>query len=94
MANYSEQSPYSKTSVRGDYLDLMKHRSIALDDTDEAYTIESRYNMRPDLLAYDRYGTSKYWWVFTLRNKDIIIDPIQDFKAGTTIRIPNIDNIR
>jgi len=58
MANYSEQSPYSKTSIQGDYLDIMKHRTVALDETDEAYTIESKYSMRPDLLAYDRYKNS------------------------------------
>ena len=51
MANYSEQSPYSKTNIQGDYLDIMKHRTVALDETDEAYTIESKYSMRPDLLA-------------------------------------------
>ena len=49
--------------------------------------------MRPDLLAYDRYGSSRYWWLFAMRNKDIIIDPIQDFKTGITIRIPKLENV-
>jgi hypothetical protein len=39
------------------------------------------------------YGTAKYWWVFAHRNSDIIIDPIRDFSAGTTIKLPSKDNI-
>jgi hypothetical protein len=50
--------------------------------------------MRPDLLSYHIYGSSKYWWLFAVRNKNIIIDPIQDFKAGVTIRIPKLENVR
>tara|TARA_B100001287_G_C22426752_1_gene409453 strand:- start:84 stop:368 length:285 start_codon:yes stop_codon:yes gene_type:complete len=94
MADYKSSSPYSKTKMVGDYLDLMTHRSVAYDRTDETYIVESKYDMRPDLLAYDRFGSSRYWWLFAMRNKDIIIDPIQDFKAGLTIRIPKLENIR
>tara|TARA_B100000886_G_C20164996_1_gene383657 strand:+ start:244 stop:528 length:285 start_codon:yes stop_codon:yes gene_type:complete len=94
MAQYNKQSPYSKTSTAGDYLDVMTHRSIVHDRDDETYIIEAKYNMRPDLLSYHIYGSSKYWWLFAVRNKNIIIDPIQDFKAGVTIRIPKLENVR
>ena len=94
MAKYNKQSPYSKTNTRGDYLDVMTQRSVVNDRTDETYTIESKYDMRPDLLAYDRFGSSRYWWLFAMRNKNTIIDPIQDFRAGVTIRIPKIENVR
>jgi len=50
--------------------------------------------MRPDLLAFEKYGSSRYWWLFAMRNKNIITDPIQDFRAGVTIRIPKIENVR
>ena len=36
------------------------------------YTIESQYQYRPDLLAYDLYGSTKLWWVFAQRNMNII----------------------
>jgi hypothetical protein len=39
-------------------------------------------------LAFDLYGTSKLWWVFSQRNLDIIQDPIFDFVPGTQIFIP------
>ncbi len=91
---YSKSSPYAKTYVVGDYLDIMAPRAVIQDSSDETYTIESQYHMRPDLLAYQKYGSSKYWWMFAMRNKDTLIDPIQDFKAGITIKIPKIENLR
>jgi|TARA_B100000073_G_scaffold55330_1_gene40929 hypothetical protein len=91
---YNKNSPYAKTYVVGDYLDVMTPRVVIQDSNDETYTIESQYHMRPDLLAYQKYGSSKYWWMFAIRNKDTLIDPIQDFKAGTTIKIPKIENLR
>ena len=89
MATYNKQSPYSKTSKIGDYLGLMNYRSVINDDSDETYTIESRYDMRPDLLAYDLYGDTRLWWVFVRRNMNKIQDPINDFRAGITIRLPD-----
>jgi hypothetical protein len=72
----------------------MTPRTVIEDPNDDSYSIESQYNMRPDLLAYKLYGNSRYWWLFSARNKDILIDPIQDFKTGTTIRIPKLNNVR
>jgi hypothetical protein len=94
MTQYSKQSPYSKSVITGDYLNLMTPRTVIEDSNDDSYSIESQYNMRPDLLAYKLYGNSRYWWLFSARNKDILIDPIQDFKTGTTIRIPKLNNVR
>ena len=51
--------------------------------------IEQRYHKRPDLLSYNLYGNSNYWWIFVLYNKDIIVDPINDFVQGLTINVPN-----
>ena len=91
---YSEQSPYSKTPVSGDFLSIMNSRSVLHDASDQSYTIESKYDMRPDLLAFNLYGSSKYWWLFAIRNREMLIDPIQDFRAGVTIRIPKLKNLR
>lgn len=94
MAEYSKNSPYSKTQMYGDYLDILTPRTVIHDQTDESYTIEEKYNQRPDMLAYARFGSAKLWWVFSMRNKDQLVDPIQDFRAGVTIRIPKIENVR
>jgi len=52
------------------------------------YTIESQYRHRPDLLAYDLYGSTKLWWVFAQRNMDTLKDPVYDMKVGTQIYLP------
>jgi hypothetical protein len=40
-----------------------------------------------DLLSYDLYGTSNYWWVIALINRNQIKDPIRDLKAGMTLLV-------
>ena len=52
-------------------------------------TIEQRYHKRPDLLSYNLYGNSNYWWIFVLYNRDVLVDPINDFVQGLVIRVPN-----
>lgn len=76
------------------FLDLNTLPSIPQSSTDEEYEIGSGYDERPDLLAYQLYGSSRLWWVFALRNPDIIIDPIRDFKAGVRIFLPGADIVR
>ena len=55
---------------------------------DELYTIGHGYEERPDLLAHIKYGNSRLWWVFSLRNPDLLKDPIRDFKPGVVIYVP------
>jgi len=91
---YEKHSPWFKTpTVDKTILDLQVPRYIYEDPLDEVYVIEQKYDKRPDLFSYDRYGTSKYWWIFAQRNKNTIKDPVFDFTAGTTIRVPSADNI-
>lgn len=95
MANYTTTSPWNKTgyTILGS-LDILRIRPIPGEADDPQYTIESQYTHRPDLLAYDYYGTPKLWWVFAQRNMDIIKDPIFDMKAGTTIFLPKPDRLK
>ena len=46
---YDSTSPYSKTVIKGDYLDIMNPKYIIHDPRDESYIIEAKYDMRPDL---------------------------------------------
>jgi hypothetical protein len=70
------------------YLDILNLIDIPSYASDVSYTLTGRYTHRPDLLAYDIYGNSKLWWVFAVRNKDVIRDSIFDFVPGKTISIP------
>jgi alpha-L-fucosidase len=88
MANYSNKSPWFDTESMPGYLSYLNARSVSAETDDYLYTIESKFNYRPDLLSFAVYGTPKLWWVFMQRNMDVIRDPIFDFKAGTQIYVP------
>ena len=93
MAKYSLTSPYYGTTQRKNYLDIFSARPITAEADDQLYTVERTYAYRPDLLAFDLYGTPRLWWVFAQRNPNQIEDPIYDFKLGTTIQLPKKENI-
>lgn len=88
-ANYSPTSPYSGTHTWGAFLDTWSGKYIAKDVSDVIYQIDPPYNYRPDLLAQDFYQDVNFWWVFAVRNPDVIKDPIFDFVAPTIIYVPS-----
>jgi hypothetical protein len=87
-SKYSKNSPYSKTPMWGNFLDVWVPKTFTFSKSDVVYQIDNFYNLRPDLLAYDLYKDAGLWWVFAVRNPNTIRDPIFDFKTGTTIYIP------
>ena len=87
-ARYSKTSPWFKTPVVNNYLDILNIRPVSAEVDDFLYTIESQYQNRPDLLAFDLYGDPSLWWVFIQRNLDVLQDPIFDFVIGKQIYIP------
>tara|TARA_X000000950_G_scaffold166316_1_gene203180 strand:+ start:2859 stop:3149 length:291 start_codon:yes stop_codon:yes gene_type:complete len=91
MAN--KTSPYFKTDIVEDYLDVIEMPAITQNNNDEYYTIESKFDRRPDLLANKLYGNPRLWWVFIKRNMNSFEDPINDFRTGKTIRIPNASSL-
>ena len=88
MTTYSSTSPYFATSFNQFYLDVMTDRPIPKETDDLQFTINLTYQYRPDLLAYDLYGTGTLWWVFYQRNPNTLTAPPMDFAAGTTIFLP------
>jgi hypothetical protein len=93
MAIYSNTSPYSTTQELSDHLGILNPRTITAEQDDQSYTIERTYAYRPDLLAYDLYGSPRLWWVFVQRNPDQLEDPIYDFKPGVTIQLPKKETL-
>jgi len=95
MANiYANTSPYYTTALNGFYLDVIDFRDLPNVANDVLFTVTSQYENRPDLLSYDLYGTADLWWVFAVRNKDIIKDPIYDLYAGQQIYLPQLSTIK
>lgn len=84
------KSFYSKTNIKDFYLDLANlptARKLAEGQRLEQHIVTSRQQYRPDLLSYDLYGNSNYWWTIVLLNRDTLKDPIRDLKTGTVLRI-------
>lgn len=86
--NSKNTSPYLSTPVKGWYLDLWVPRSVPKSDFDKIVTIPPGFDQRPDLMSQQEYGTPDLWWVFSIRNPDLIIDPIADFVSGLEIFVP------
>jgi hypothetical protein len=94
MASFhNDQSFLRKAGTRKFFLDINNLPKIPKSISDRLYVIESKYENRPDLLAHDLFGSVQLWWVFALRNPDIIIDPLTDFTSGKKIYIPPRETI-
>lgn len=89
MASYTNTSFYRNTpTFENRYLDIAVPRIIPKLADDILFTITPTYEYRPDNLANDLYGSPTLWWVFAVRNKNTLIDPIWDFTTGTKIYLP------
>jgi hypothetical protein len=93
---YNTVSPYYNTPKRGQFLDVWGYNNlvIAPATTDALYQIDSAYNLRPDLLAYDMYKNTNYWWIFAVRNPDVLLDPLLSFRTGVVIYVPTMATIQ
>lgn len=90
---YEKKSPYATTEFYGKYLDVARLPVIPKLPDDVQFIVNKTYQFRPDLLAYDLYGDSKLWWVFALRNPNVIEDPVYDMRAGVPIYIPKKETL-
>ena len=87
-ANSKETSQYLNTPIVNWYLDIWVPRPVTANQFDTVGIVPPEYNQRPDLMSQKLYGTPRLWWIFSVRNPDIFIDPINDFISGTQFYIP------
>ena len=59
---------------------------------DVTYTIEQKYNVRPDLLAYEVYGSPSYMWLILQYNN--ILDVNVEFVVGKKILLPTPQRVK
>lgn len=90
---YSQTSPYYYTNTFGPFLDVAKFPSIPKTLDDVLFKINKTYQYRPDLLSFDLYADASYWWVFALRNPDVIVDPVFDMRIGRSIYLPKKESL-
>jgi alpha-L-fucosidase len=94
MANYDATSPYYTTPYSQFFLDVMVDRPIPKESDDLKTVINLTYQYRPDLLAYDLYGTPTLWWVFYQRNPNTLTKPPLDFTVGKEIFLPKESTLK
>ena len=94
MADYDATSPYYLTQYTQFFLDSMVNRPIPKESDDILFTINLTYQYRPDLLAYDLYGTPTLWWVFYQRNPNALTRPPLDFSVNTQIYLPKESTLK
>ena len=92
-ATYDKSSPYYLTKQASWFLSNLEFRDIPPHLSDREITIDSKYHERPDLLASDLYGDVGYWWIFMIRNPNVIKDPIFDQTTGKRIFVPTQDRL-
>jgi hypothetical protein len=91
MASFNSKDSFLKRAPTNSwYLDVNDLTKLQKSRFDK---IEPKFSKRPDLLAHELYGTVRLWWVFALRNPDLLIDPIEDFASGLSIYIPTKETI-
>lgn len=91
---HSKTSPYGITPSRDGMVGLYRHRNIPKSNDDRTIKLTKKYENRPDLLSYDLYGTPEFWWVFCVRNPNVIRDTVWDFVAGIEITVPSDAHLR
>jgi len=92
--SYSKYSPYYSTDQGLGYLNIWKGITLPKLPDDILFTVTKSYEHRPDLLAFDLYGQVNLWWVFAVRNLDVIQDPVFDLQAGTQIYLPQLTTLK
>ena len=96
QVTYNRNSFYNTTDQVTNYvsyLDFWKGKYILPRATDTLLQLDDSYTHRPDLLAYNLYGSTQLFWVFMLRNPNVIKDPIWDFVGGIQIYVPTKDTL-
>lgn len=88
---YKRTSHLRNTQVKNGYADLYVPPLTPDFSRVSEFKITQKYVGRPDLLAYELYGESNFWWIFPLYNKNLIVDPINDFSLDKTILVPSRD---
>jgi hypothetical protein len=94
MTVYSKTSPYYGTVMNQGYLDVMTFRDFQRQEDDIEYEVTKNYENRPDLLAFDLYGDVNLWWVFAMRNPNVIKDSVYDLKSGIKIFLPKLSTLK
>jgi len=81
---------YANTNIKDFYLDIANlptAESLLVGKTPDFITVAPKFEHRLDLLSHSLYGSSAYWWVILLLNRNQLRDPIRDLRPGMILRV-------
>lgn len=90
IIQYPNSSAYATTPQLSWRIGVLNYRAIVPANGDSEITITAKYANRPDRLSNDLYGTQNYWWIFMVRNMNVIRDPMYDLTVGKKIWVPTL----
>lgn len=93
MTTFDSKSFYKKTDNDGFFLENYEPINLPYHSSDYYMVIPTEYDLKPGMLAYKLYGSAQLLWVFSVYNRDVITDPLFDFRAGIIIRVPTKDRL-
>jgi hypothetical protein len=91
---YAASSPYATTSQTNWYIGYYAPRAIPPAADDKPFTVLPKHDTKPTVLSNDLYGTPALWWVFAVRNRNLIKDPVWDLKEGLEIIVPSLATLK
>ena len=93
MTTFDKRSIYRKTSNDGFFLGYYEPLYLPQHSTDYYMVIPTEYDLKPGMLAYNLYGDAQLLWIFSIYNRETIIDPLFNFRAGKIIRVPTKERL-
>lgn len=93
---YEFLSRYSRTRRIDDTVNGVRYhetynvKNIPTTNSDRYVTVDRHNENRIDVISFEMYGSSLYWWVIALANN--IVDPFI-IPLGSILRIPQISSL-
>lgn len=88
MTKTDNKSFYKNSEKDEFFLKYYEPYKITFDVSDYYMVIPTEYDLKPGGLANELYGDPQLMWIFSVFNRDSIVDPLFDFTAGKIIRVP------
>ena len=93
MTNFDTDTFYGNCVSDGFFMGYYVPKELPKSSDDYYYIIPIKYDLKPGQLAYDLYGDAHLLWIFSVFNREIIVDPLFDFRAGKIIRVPTKERL-
>lgn len=92
--NFTSRYKNARRVIEGgttrEYHETVDTQEVIDTDDDRFVTVENTTENRLDIIAYEKYGSPKYWWVIAIAND---LEDSFDVPRGTVLRIPPLTSL-